>query len=99
MGLTPRPTQLQESANILLTLTSHSKLENSSCSSTGMPLLVCFVQQFWRDRGEESLEEFSHLCPLQRRAVNLFIQLLNCWPEFCKLGLKIAWGPFHDTLL
>ena len=97
---------LQESANILLTLASHSKLENSACSGTGMALLVCLVQleqalvhilnlgglsyQFWRDRGEESLEEFSHLSPLQGRAVNLFIQLLNCRPEFFKLT--------HDTL-
>ena len=44
--------------------------------------------QFWRDRGKESLEEFSHLSPLQGRAVYLFIQLLNCWPEFCKLSLE-----------
>ena len=89
---------LQESANMLLTLASHSKLENSPSSGTGVALLVCLVQlehassahlnlgglsyQFWRDRGKESLEEFSHLSPLQGRAVYLFIQLLNCRPKF-----------------
>ena len=103
---------LQESANILLMLAGHSKLENSPCSSTGMALLVCRVQlekalvhilnlgglsyQFWRDRGEESLEEFSHLSPLQGRAVNLFIQLLNCRPEFFKRSLETKDINFHS---
>ena len=68
----------------------HTDDPQSLMRSTGNKAFVhipVLVYQFWRDGGQQSLEEFCHLSPLHRRAIYLFIQLFNCWPGFFKLSL------------
>ena len=83
---------LQESANMLLALASHSKLENSPCSGTGVALLVCRVQleqalvHIWiledsltNSGGTEARRVWKSLVILVPSRAELCISSYSCW--------------------
>ena len=74
----------------------HTDDRQSLTRSTGNKAFVhipILVYQFWRDGGQQSLEEFGHLSPLHRRALHLFIQLFTIFAQIAEPSML----PYHPA--